>query len=518
MKSQSKLLGYSSLAFAASVAVLLSSSAAVAQAQTPTASAPAPAQQPAAAPITQPATGAAAAALEAAPAPANVAATATETSPAATPPPSVTAAAPTTEAAPTTGTETAASVEETEAAQAQAEEAAASQVSDDLKDETGKINLYGFTDFTYSHVFSDRRQLNVPPAWYPSFYIGNFNLYIGSDLGKGWRTLSEVRFTYLPDGAMVYDYATNNNTRTSTVTQDYSDYGRNVKVGGIVIERAWLEYAAHPLLTIRGGQWLTPYGIWNVEHGTTVIVGTTRPYVIGAELFPQRQTGLEFYGSYGFSSTQVGYHLTLSNGRGPIDAYRDLDKNKAVGWRLWAQQDTDFGTFTIGTSGYKGRYTDRKQITSITNGSLLYDYPVQQEYRELSLALDAKWTWKGALVQGEAIVRDMAYADGGRPPPQVPTGTSWQPDYRTMGFYALGGYRLPWLGVMPYFGGEYYYQSKTIFFPDALAIWGGFNVRPTDRIVLKLQGTHSMYPTDWLDGMKKSKSLNHLIAQAAWSF
>jgi hypothetical protein len=408
-------------------------------------------------------------------------------------------------------------------AAAQAEDAAEA-ITEELKGEPGKVNVYGFMDFTYAHLLSDRSAFNVPPAWYPSFYLGNFNLYLGTDLGKNWRTLGEVRFTYLPDGAQNMTF---NSDGTSTITRsngtyaDYSDYNRNTKVGGVIIERAYLEYGAHPLLNIRGGQFLTPYGIWNVEHGTTVIVGTTRPYVIGADLFPARQTGLEFYGTYGFAATQLGYHITVSNGRGPVDTYRDFDKNKALGWRLWVQQDTDFGTFTLGTSGYRGRYTDRLQKAEIapdSTGKLdwKYAYPIQSEYTELALAADLKWTWKGALFQGEALLRDVAYADATRPVGFTPG--AWTPDTRTAGVYGLAGYRLPWLGTMPYFGGEYYYLSRTTISPSAIGLWGGLNVRPTERVVVKLQYTNAWFPADWLDGFKKPKHLNLLTAQAAWSF
>lgn len=73
---------------------------------------------------------------------------------------------------------------------------------------------------------------------------------------------------------------------------------RSSALGRIQIERAWLEYSAHSLLTIRAGQGLTPVGIWNVDRGTPTIIPPSRPYVIGIGMFPTRQTGFELYGSY----------------------------------------------------------------------------------------------------------------------------------------------------------------------------------------------------------------------------
>jgi hypothetical protein len=405
-------------------------------------------------------------------------------------------------------------------------DADADQAMADLDGEESALNIYGFADFTYTHLLSDREEWNGVTFGYPSFYVGNLNLYLSANLGSNWRALSEVRFTYLPDGVETSDYSTGTAvvSRTSTAATDYSDYGRPVDVGGVIIERAWVEYAAHPLFTARFGQWLTPYGIWNVDHGSPAIVGTTRPFIIGAEMFPQRQTGIELYGSYGMESTQLGYHLTVSNGRGPVDTYRDYDKNKALGWRLWGQQDTKVGTFVLGTSGYKGRYTDRFQTTvfdTLDTGELewAYDYPISSAYKELSLAADFKWTWGGALFQAEAIMHDVAYIEATRPAASVFDGgpQGWTPDYRNWGAYGLMGYRFDWLGVMPYFGGEYWREGKSVAWPDAMAFWGGLNVRPTERVVLKLQGVCSVRPTDWI-GIKTPSAMKQLIAQIAWSF
>lgn len=409
---------------------------------------------------------------------------------------------------------TAATSEPAASPEASAESETSDEVAQELSSEETKINVYGFADFTFSSLLSDKKtsgtSTGVGPN--PTFYVGNLNVYLDSNLGNKFRSLIELRFTYLPDGALMTDNATFQTTRLSAAYPDYTDYSRTKKVGGVMIERAWLEYAAHPLFNIRVGQWLTPYGIWNVDHGSPVILGVTRPYIVGAEWLPQRQTGIETYGTYGFENTQVGYHLTLSNGRGPVDSYMDLDKNKAIGWRLWARQDTSFGTIALGTSGYRGKYTDAGQVAAMENGSYVTNFPVTSSYDELGLAADLKYTWGGFLFQSEYIMREMRYDDAVRPAGMTPG--SWTQDNRTWGMYFQTGYRLPWYGIMPWFGYEYDRLGKSGYLYEACDIVGGLNIRPKDNVVFKLVGLHV-----WMPYLKeKSMDFDQLMAQVAWSF
>lgn len=394
-------------------------------------------------------------------------------------------------------------------------------LSDDSADraaadvEEFKLNIYGFMDFTYTHRLNEFTFVSP----YPTFLVGNLNLYAGAELGDGWRTLTEFRLLYAPHGTLAADQLfVANPERTDTTVGDPADLGRPLRWGGVEIERAWLEYSAHPMLTIRGGQWLTPYGIWIVDHGSPVIIGVRRPFVVGEALIPERQTGVQIYGAQLAGSTELGYSLSLSNGRGPVDAYADLDDNKAFTGRVYVNSELPIGTLSLGYTLFRGTYTDRiTRFAAALSGEIGTEYVSVDHYEELGMAGDLRFVWEGLTLQSELITREVALDDRFRaaalPLPGYPPG--FEADYRAIGFYAMAAYRLPWFNIMPFFGGENYDPGVTANF-KAAAIWGGLNVRPTPRVVLKAQLTKS-----WITGDAKlfgDRGLEALDLQAAWSF
>ncbi len=353
------------------------------------------------------------------------------------------------------------------------------------------LDLYGFSDFTYWQGFNDTDR--------GQFFVGRLNLYMAGKLGDNWSSLAEVRFTYLPHGTNVAGEETVENLGT-----DYTDLFRTVPVGGIVIERAWLEYAPHPLLKIRAGHFLTPYGIWNVDHGSPVIIGTRRPYVIGERFLPEWQTGLQVHGSTHLGRAEYGYHVTLSNGRGPISMYNDLDTNKAVGGRLFANFDSKLGQLDVGISAYGGTYTDATQDDF---GGIA----VTEQYDEFSYGGDLKYEKSGVLLQGELLANERVYREGARP--ADPYTGALIPDHRRWGAYIMGGYRFDFLGsVTPFFAYDY---GDPGYGGQVAAVWGGLNVRPHPRVVLKTQYTYSWFLED---GPLSDFHWNALATQAAWSF
>jgi hypothetical protein len=374
-----------------------------------------------------------------------------------------------------------------------------------------KLSLYGFADFTYTVLVGERSPLL---AWYPTFAVGNFNLYLSTEFTPTWRSLAEVRFLYLPNGQLAPSDASSFNpaaVRVDTSTADYADVNRPLRWGGVEIERIWLEHTVSNLLTLRIGQWLTPYGIWNVDHGSPAIVGVFRPYIVGEGMFPERQTGIEGYGSFYVDATQVGYHLTLSNGRGPIDAYQDLDHNKAVGARLFVHNDSLLGTFTVGVSGYRGTYSDRPGNPIVFDADgLSLSKVLTSRYEELALAADLKWEWEELLLQSEVIVSDQAYPDGLRPAgfqwPGLPP--NYLPDNRRKGFYVLMAYRTPWWNIMPFVIGQMYVNPLVT---NANILELGLNVRVLPEIVLKAEFIHVVFPL-------VGTGIDYVTTQAAWSF
>ena len=140
------------------------------------------------------------------------------------------------------------------------------------------------------------------------------------------------------------------------------------------------------------------------------------------------------------------------------------------------------------------------------------------KYQELSLGADLKWEYKSWLLQGEAIMNEANFADGGRPrltvlkPPQ-----GFQSDYRRWGAYGLVGYRLPVVPLMPYVIVQHAFSPDSPSTPPATAFEVGVNYRPTAAVVVKLEYTDWHFSAPGSAGFG-SYPLRILASQVAWAF
>jgi hypothetical protein len=324
--------------------------------------------------------------------------------------------------------------------------------------------------------------------------IGNLNVYVAKNLTPRARALVEIRFTFMPNGSRNAD-----GTFIDTTVQDLQNFSRPAQWSGIVIERAHVEYDLTDQLTLRAGHWLTPYGIWNIDHGSPAIVAAGRPFVIGEEFFPEHQTGLDLFGSRYAGRYKLDYHLTMSNGRGATEAVVDQDNKLAFGGRL--EVTTPWGA-RLGGSYYRGRYTG----LPATFGAL------PDTFREASYAGDAQVRHGALHLQAEVVVHERHYVSGER----AASAAGFAPDRRDVGLYALAGYRFDrFWNVMPY---AYYELERrpSLVFSSMSGVVAGLNFRPTPSLVFKLQLNRPGFG----DGPElfAGNTLYYFVAQASWVF
>ncbi len=348
-----------------------------------------------------------------------------------------------------------------------------------------------------------------------SFFVGRFNLYATKNITDTFHMMAEVRFMYAPNGAALL---LGGGAPQNTEFIDYTGNGSFQRWGGIMMERAYGEWSPYPFFNLRVGQFLTPYGIWNVDHGSPVFIPVSRPYAVNGSFFPERQTGLEAHGRLAISpSLSARYHLTLSNGLGPISEYRDLDRNKAVGGRL-ALEYTGFGTFQVGGSTFYGQNTAGFSNVGINSrGTGLSTTKLINDQADVTaMAADIMWKYKGFHFQAEWVGERREYTKIGRrrsptagqvgiPPDAMP------PDVFNWAGYGLVGYRLPWWGIMPFATLEY--QDANYQGVDTRTAFSqvGLNIRPTGAVVLKLEYQFAFAGTE-------ETQIKVIASQLAWAF
>jgi hypothetical protein len=384
------------------------------------------------------------------------------------------------------------------------------------------LKISGFGDFTVGVPVltppGTASGVNAGSGKYTSFYIGNINLYFTKNLTESFRTMLEVRFTYLPNGAVDTSSLDAQNLTlryTSTDVSDYRDSGHIDRWGGIILQRFYLDWSLHANLTVRMGQFLTPYGIWNVDHGSPTYIPVYRPYAIGNNWFPQRQSGFELFGRADVTSQlSIGYHATLSNGTGPISEYRDLDRNKAVGARLYLEH-RGAGYLRIGASGYYGRETSSVPNITVTNGEVGGGEKVTSQFDALALAADIQYRLRGLLAQAEVVSQQRKYARDARPPATSLSGQGYAVDALSWAAYGLLGYQLPWWALMPYFMLEYNDETTTLgsAHNQLWLIHAGINLHPADSVTFKVE----YLQTKAIESLLK-KPFALMQFQAAWAF
>jgi hypothetical protein len=308
--------------------------------------------------------------------------------------------------------------------------------------ERSRFDLYGFTDFTVFGVQAfDEHSLLAGAENPPALYFGHLNLYTDFRPSNDWRVLAELRFTYEPNGQETAFESTSlgtHYTRTSTRVSD-SVSGRPFLWGGVSIERAHVDWTPSDRFGLRVGVFLTPFGIWNVDHGTPVLISARAPLAVLSAPFPDKQLGVQAFGALPLGKLTLDYALYVTNGRSDIELQADRDAAKAFGARAALGQRGHAVYWEVGASAWRG--TDADVIRTLELDPLRFDRVETVQADVTALGLDLRLEWERWQVFAEGFYGLTKFARGKRRPQPALGGT--QPDSQSLGGYVLAAYRLP---------------------------------------------------------------------------
>lgn len=236
------------------------------------------------------------------------------------------------------------------------------------QDNTAKFRIYGFADMGFQkiffkdnaflkNVFSDRLELT----------FDHLNLYTALSPNDNVRMLIEVGYKHNPtySGNVMGQIVTIEGMGVDTVKPAQSAV-LNKRSGkeSFEIERATAQLKVNQYFNLSFGKFITPAGIWNVDHGSPVILTQRQPTQFSfMELFPKSQIGLMSEGTVFIGDADLSYTLYSGTGRNglQIKEVKDL----AAGGQLRCNLPL-LDEFRIGTSAYTGIARTELQYMNIT--------------------------------------------------------------------------------------------------------------------------------------------------------
>ena len=395
------------------------------------------------------------------------------------------------------------------------------------------LSFWGFSDLNFGGIDydNDHALYKVLTPSKLTFFSDGINLYAKSDMTRQLTALVETRITYGPNGytsawpatAYVgsspvfsgYDNTQGNlvtaASKVNTTVQDpYTQLP--YRLNGVQIERAYLEWRPTDWLGVRVGQFLTPFGIWNEDHGAPVLIGVDNPQFMNFGIVPIWQLGVEAFGSVALSDDlRMDYAVTVANSRGPEDNYKDLGNMKALGARLKFVFNPEPFLIRVGGYAYYSEYRDVQEniFTQLTAaGTIDPSYSpafgdaetVTESYDETILTADAEVRIGKLRLLGEFARQTVMYTQPFLSGTEdklltgVPsTVTTYDPNHYGLGGYAMIAYEIPFstklldFSVTPYAGYDYVVPTTSDPVRNNTQWRAGLNVKPSPYVTVKAE-------------------------------
>jgi len=405
-----------------------------------------------------------------------------------------------------------------EQAQVEADVLGATEGALDALPAQQKFQVYGFADFGLNHAWlGDKSFVRGLVNDETTFVLGNLNLYFDFRPDPAWQVLAEVRLTEYPHGVetALANPLGGPYVRTDTEVIDIASpaTASQFRWGSIFIERAYAQWSHDERFNVRVGQFLTPYGIWNVDHGTPTLIALMMPHFVSAQTFPARQLGVDLHGAFLTGAWEIGYEAYVSNGRTATQL--DFTGNKAVGGRLRASRVAPL-PLTFGTSFYYGQIDDvTKRIVSFVPFEVQRDIVI--EAVEWGIGADVSLDIEALRIRAEALMRQTRYERGKRAPRLAGMPGNLAPDNNEYDAYLLAAYQLPVLGLEPFVYGEYDHVVSP-YGDDQVVLALGLNIHFTTFAQLKTEVARVLFMDLNADGSFSDNNMTLLFTRLAVAF
>jgi hypothetical protein len=341
-----------------------------------------------------------------------------------------------------------------------------------------RIRIYGFGDFGLQRIME--RDDSLMRTTFPrplSFYLGRLNLYFDARPDPDFRFLVETRFSLYPHGSSSSAFTSTQVDYTSTTVLDSASANpwAPVSWGSILLERAVLDYTRYQLFSVRAGLFLTPFGIYNVDHGSPTLISPMMPIYITLNWIPQRQAGIQIFGSYPVDRWELGYAATVANGQ--TDGIRDLGDGKAYGGRLFARRQGGL-QLLFGASGLYRPY----RRDSVQSG-MTYTSTRVVERNDITLGIDQSLDYAGLRVRNELVYLKGTYTPGKRESAFPGMDYPKYPNMRQYNWYIIVAYRI-W-ELEPYVSSDYFHCSPSSMWTKVWQPGAGINIYFRPNVMLK---------------------------------
>ena len=206
-------------------------------------------------------------------------------------------------------------------------------------------------------------------------------------------------------------------------SQPASSLTKTPKDHGISLPRVHADLLLRDAFNVRVGRFITPAGIWNVDHGSPAILTVSQPTQTASfPIFPESQTGIQAFGKSVLADQDVSYAAWVSTGRsglnvlGGSDYGQDPQNLDDWAWGTHLQADLSvLDGIRLGGTFHTGTIRENNEVSTIP---VVAVNPITQEVsvdlskststittttyaRELCYGLDTKIQWNRFLLQGE---------------------------------------------------------------------------------------------------------------------